>query len=109
MKNGGKRPGAGRPVGSTQTTKFRKLLIEFFSENEENRELYLSKIREKLDEGDARILTWLGDQLAGKAPQPMEFSGGITNTQYVITRGEEDQSVPTPQITGGDSKGSSQV
>ena len=64
----------------------RELFIEF-AEKKENRELYFNKLAEKIQEGDARIITWFGDQLLGKAPAQIDYTGSlaIENFSEMVT------------------------
>jgi hypothetical protein len=66
MAKGGKRSGAGRPIGSTN-----KLSLRDYIEKEDNEEFFdfvLSTYKES-----EKLTVWLGDQL--KASQQMEISG----------------------------------
>lgn len=68
-KNGGARPGAGRPKGPT---------LPRFADyvKEEDRKTFVEFILSSYM-GDMRVATWMGDQLFGKAPQGIEVSGGL--------------------------------
>lgn len=74
MKNGGARPGSGRKPGSVgmNSQAMRKLLVEF-AEMPDNRDLFFEKLRQKLEEGNDRVLTWYGDQVLGRAIQTVEL------------------------------------
>lgn len=68
-KKGGKREGAGRPKGSTNTYKLsdyvsekdRKVFVEFILSN------YM---------GDMRLATWLGEHLFAKPKQDVDVTSG---------------------------------
>jgi hypothetical protein len=64
MAKGGKRPGAGRPKGSKTVPQFRDFV------SDEEREKFVEFILDTYM-GDMRLALWLGDQLFGKAPQPI--------------------------------------
>lgn len=70
-KNGGARPGAGRPKGSTSGTIFR--LSDYVSDKDRNTfiEFVLSNYM-----GDMRITTWLGDHLFSKPRQDVDVTSG---------------------------------
>jgi hypothetical protein len=67
-KNGGKRPGAGRPKGSTN-----KVTIYDYWGKEEIDE-YFDFLRDNYKE-DSKLMVFVGEQLMGKAPQRLEHSG----------------------------------
>lgn len=69
MAKGGARPGAGRPKGSITTPRFRDLV------SEEEREKFVEFILDQYM-GDMRLALWMGDQLFGKAPQPLTGEDG---------------------------------
>lgn len=93
-KNGGARPGAGRPKGSGHKPKIADDLTE-----EQKKEL-IDKIYEKAMEGDSKLLQFLAEQIYGKAQQNIGMTDGDGNPfQLVIKRyGEEDNE--TTQISG---------
>ena len=62
MAKGGKRPGAGRPVGSTN----KYSIHSFFTEKDVEGFIKFLKLNYKKD---AKLLTWLGDHLFGKPNQ----------------------------------------
>jgi hypothetical protein len=69
MAKGGKRPGAGRPVGSTN-----KLSLPDYMKNEDIEEFFefvLSTYKES-----EKLTIWLGDQLVGKAAQAITGPDG---------------------------------
>jgi hypothetical protein len=68
-KNGGARPGAGRPKGSTTRPQIR----DYFSEAEIAQLVADLKGRSKTD---GTILKFLVEQVFGKAPQPLIGEGG---------------------------------
>lgn len=68
-KNGGKRPGAGRPKGSKTVPQFR----DYVSDKE--RKKFVEFVLDQYM-GDIRLALWLGDQLFGKAPQPLTGKDG---------------------------------
>lgn len=65
---GGKRLGAGRPVGS----KNRPSLYEELSWQECDK--IVDKIMEKVEQGDPKILQFIAEQVWGKAPQSMDIT-----------------------------------
>jgi hypothetical protein len=65
---GGKRPGAGRPVGSKNIPCFR----DYISDDERKR--FVEFVLSTYMEGE-RLTTWMGDQLFGKAVQQLELTG----------------------------------
>jgi hypothetical protein len=69
MAKGGKRPGAGRPKGSKTVPQFR----DFVSDKE--RKKFVEFVLDQYM-GDIRLALWLGDQLFGKAPQPLTGEDG---------------------------------
>jgi hypothetical protein len=69
MAKGGTRPGAGRPKGSITTPRFRDLV------SKEEREKFVEFILDQYM-GDMRLALWMGDQLFGKAPQPLSGEDG---------------------------------
>lgn len=70
MAKGGKRPGAGRPVGSTNKVRFSDYISA--EDKAEFIEFMLSVYKD-----DMRVATWIGDQLFGKASQAVEMTGNI--------------------------------
>lgn len=71
---GGKRQGAGRPKGSTT-----KPRISDHISDEDVREL-ITTAKEKAKDGDVRMLTFILEQIFGKAPQSIDanVSGTLT-------------------------------
>jgi hypothetical protein len=69
MAKGGKFPGAGRPTGS----KNKYSIHDFFTEKDV--ETFIKFLRLNY-QNDARLLTWLGDHLFGKAAQPLTGGDG---------------------------------
>jgi hypothetical protein len=67
-KNGGARPGAGRPKGSKNRLAFR----DYWSEKEIKEYVDFTK---ETYMADGKTHTWVGDQLFGKAAQALELSG----------------------------------
>lgn len=74
MAKGGARPGAGRPKGSTT----RPQLREYFNKKEIRQLVEDLKERAKTD---STILKFLGEQVFGKAPQPL--MGDKDNPIYI--------------------------
>jgi hypothetical protein len=68
MPKGGKQPGAGRPKGSI--TKPR--LKDYISESEV-KEL-IEKAKEQAKGGDTKLLTFILEQIFGKAPQAIDLT-----------------------------------
>jgi hypothetical protein len=73
-KNGGARPGAGRPKGSTTRPQLRdywtpKQIAEFFE-----------GLYERQKKSD-RVAVWCAEQITGKAPQPL--TGDKENPVYI--------------------------
>ena len=68
-KNGGARPGAGRPKGSKTVPQFR----DYVSKAEKKK--FVEFVLETYM-GDIRLALWMGDQLFGKAPQPITGDDG---------------------------------
>ncbi len=75
MALGGKRPGAGRKKGSTN----RPVIRDFFTDADIKALIVDIKIAAKTDN---RLKQWLGDQIFGKATQPVEGSGA--NGEIVV-------------------------
>jgi hypothetical protein len=69
MAKGGKRPGAGRPKGSTT----RPQLRDHFTRQDVEQ---LVADLKKRAETDSSILKFLGEQIFGKAPQPLTGEDG---------------------------------
>jgi hypothetical protein len=61
-KNGGARPGAGRPKGSTTVPQFR----DYVTEGE--RQAFVAWVLRNYKK-NPRLATWVGDQIFSKAPQ----------------------------------------
>jgi hypothetical protein len=61
-KNGGARPGAGRPKGSKTVPQFRNYV------SEKERRKFVEFVLDQYM-GDIRLALWFGEQLFGKAPQ----------------------------------------
>jgi hypothetical protein len=70
MAKGGKRVGAGRPVGSTTRPQLRDQLTS------EQIEALVVKGIEKADAGDSIMLKFMLEQIFGKAPQPLTGEDG---------------------------------
>ncbi len=68
-KKGGKRPGAGRPVGST--TKIR--VLDYFTEKE--LENFWTDLKERA-KSDSKIALYFAEQMTGKAMQPVDHTTG---------------------------------
>lgn len=66
MAHGGKREGAGRKKGSTQKPK----ITDFITDKEVQD--IISAAKTKAKEGDTRMLTFILEQIFGKAPQSIE-------------------------------------
>lgn len=66
-KNGGARPGAGRPKGSTTVPQFRDFVSE--EDRAEFVEFVLSTYKE-----DVKLTIWVGDQIYGKPAQSVALS-----------------------------------
>jgi hypothetical protein len=64
MAKGGARPGSGRKKGSTTVPQFRNYVSE--ADRKQFVEFILATYM-----ADMRLAVWLGDQLFGKAPQPL--------------------------------------
>lgn len=69
MAKGGKRPGAGRPVGSTNKLSLRDYMKK--ADIEEFFEFVLSTYKES-----EKLTIWMGDQLIGKATQSISGPDG---------------------------------
>jgi hypothetical protein len=69
MANGGARPGAGRPKGSTNIPSFRDYVTE------KDRKTFVEFVLATYM-ADMRLATWMGDQLFGKAAQPVTGPNG---------------------------------
>src|SRR3990167_2450574 len=69
-KNGGARPGAGRPKGSTT-----KLKIREWMNNKEIKLLMETAKKLALEEKNPKAVFFLAEQLFGKAPQSLEVQG----------------------------------
>lgn len=69
MAKGGKRPGAGRPVGSTNKLSLRDYMKK--EDIEEFFEFVLSTYKES-----EKLTIWMGDQLIGKATQAISGPDG---------------------------------
>jgi hypothetical protein len=69
MAKGGARPGAGRKKGSTTVPQFRNYVSD--AERKKFVEFILDSYM-----GDMRLAVWLGDQLFGRAPQPLTGPDG---------------------------------
>lgn len=69
-KNGGARPGAGRPKGSTTRPQLRDQLTQ------KQIDALVAKAFEKADDGDSILLKFMLEQIFGKAPQPLTGDGG---------------------------------
>jgi hypothetical protein len=86
MAKGGARPGAGRKKGSKTVPQFR----DYVSDKERKKfvEFVLSSYM-----GDMRLTTWMGDQLFGKAPQPLTNDDGepIAVAGFVFLRNENNK------------------
>jgi hypothetical protein len=67
MAKGGARPGSGRKKGSTTVPQFRNYVSD--TERKKFVEFILDSYM-----GDMRLAVWLGDQLFGKAPQPIDHT-----------------------------------
>jgi len=67
-KNGGARPGAGRPKGSGHKPKLSDNLTQ------EEKDEIVAKLLVKAREGDAKILQFLAEQIFGKAPASMDIT-----------------------------------
>lgn len=76
MARGGKRNGAGRPKGSTSKPKLSDYITE-----EEVQEIIIAA-KDKAKGGDTRMLTFILEQIFGKAPQSIEanHTGVLTIT-----------------------------
>ncbi len=81
---GGKRKGAGRKPGQLR---WRAELVQYM-DKEENKRKFYNAIQKKLESGDTKMITWLGDQLIGKATQTVQ---GDMNAEvvYNIIRGKK--------------------
>lgn len=78
MAKGGARPGAGRPAGSTT----RPQLRNYFTDDDIAQLVADLKERARTD---STILKFLGEQVFGKAPQPLTGEGGIGPVQVQIS------------------------
>ena len=76
MAKGGKQPGAGRPKGS----KTRPQIRDYFTDKEISALITSIKKRAKKD---PRLAQWLGDQLFGKAVQPI---GGDSDGSPIVVK-----------------------
>jgi hypothetical protein len=74
MAKGGARPGSGRKKGSTTVPQFRNYVSDV------ERKKFVEFILDSYM-GDMRLAVWLGDQLFGKAPQPL--TGDKDNPIYI--------------------------
>ncbi|RJQ33881.1 hypothetical protein C4568_03710 [Candidatus Parcubacteria bacterium] len=70
---GGKRPGAGRPKGTTEIPKIRNYFTA------EEMEVFARGLMERAETSD-KIATWLADQIFGKAHQTIDANVGGTLT-----------------------------
>lgn len=80
-KNGGKRPGAGRPKGSTNKLK----VIDFFTTEE--REALVEKVKAMVlmaDTPDKDMAKFLWEQLFGKSTQRTELTGAEGEVLQII-------------------------
>lgn len=75
MPSGGKRPGAGRPVGSTNKYK----IIDFFSDEEVYKLVQSAKRKAKKD---PILMKFLLEQIFGKAKQPL--TGGDEDDKPIL-------------------------
>tara|TARA_R100001530_G_scaffold13251_1_gene12252 strand:+ start:6607 stop:6903 length:297 start_codon:yes stop_codon:yes gene_type:complete len=81
----------GRPKGSVSNP-FRKAFNEAWTG--EKLDLLLEKTISKVRAGDARMISYVFDQLMGKATQPVDMDGKMELLEYIIKRGDgkEDHS-----------------
>jgi hypothetical protein len=68
MPKGGKQPGAGRPKGS-----FTKPRLKDYISESEVKEL-IEKAKEQAKGGDTKLLTFILEQIFGKAPQAIDLT-----------------------------------
>lgn len=85
-KNGGARPGAGRPKGSTT----RPQLRNYFTDKEIKELVEQLKERAKTD---STVLKFLGEQVFGKAPQPLTGDDGesIVVAAFTLIHNEDNK------------------
>lgn len=86
MAKGGARPGAGRPKGSHQNP-FRAAFKEAF--DEEKLKVLFDKAYSKAKAGDTKMISYIFDQLMGRATQPVDMDAKMELLEYVIKRGDK--------------------
>ena len=93
----------GRPKGSVSNP-FRKAFNEAWTG--EKLDLLLNKAIAKVRAGDSKMISYVFDQLMGKATQPVDMDAKMELLEYVIKRGnaeEGNNTVDTTQGSEGDS------
>ena len=85
MARGGARPGAGRKKGGKE----KPHISSYWSETDIKN--YFEHLKTKYPESD-RIATWIGDQLCGKAVQPISGDSDNPLTIQVVKYVDSDNS-----------------
>lgn len=84
MAKGGARPGAGRPIGSTNRPQIQK----FFTVEE--LETFMAKLKRDA-ETNPKVALWFAEQLFGKARQNIGIDGGEDGTPVQMMELTDEQ------------------
>lgn len=71
-KHGGKRPGAGRPLGTPNKPVLLELLLK---RDPEALNTFVEFLMDNYKESD-KLMVWMGDQIFHKAPQNVDVTSG---------------------------------